>query len=246
LQDILRNKIVLAYTLFLLIVSVSMFQLGGGAKGILSLLNVLLIVVPLVSVVFSTIPFYNSYEFIELLVAQPVSRSHIFLSQYIGLATALTAAIVVGFGLPMLLFDASLLGFTMLLAGIGLTLVFVALAFLAAVWARDKARGIGFALMLWFYFSLIYDGLVLLILFSFADYPLEKMMWLFTALNPVDLARVSILLQMDVAALMGFTGAAFKAFFGSAFGISFSITTMFIWIIAPLWLALRIFRKKDL
>jgi Cu-processing system permease protein len=247
LQDILRNKIVLAYTAFLLVVSISMYNLGGGgAKGILSLLNIMLIVVPLVSAVFSTIHFYNSYEFIELLVAQPIPRSRIFLSQYIGLAGALTTALLVGVGIPTLLFDGSILGFTMLFAGIGLTLIFVALALLASVIARDKAKGIGFALMLWFYFSLIYDGLVLLLMFSFSDYPLEKIMWVFTALNPVDLARITILLQMDVAALMGFTGATYKAFFGSGWGVVFSIFVMVVWIVVPLWWGLRVFKKKDL
>jgi Cu-processing system permease protein len=247
LQDILRNKIVLAYTAFLLVVSISMFNLGGGgAKGILSLLNIMLIVVPLVSVVFSTIHFYNSYEFIELLVAQPVPRSRIFLSQYIGLAGALTVALLIGVGIPTLLFDGSILGFTMLAVGIGLTLIFTSLALLASVLARDKAKGIGFALLLWFYFSLIYDGLVLLLMFSFADYPLEKFMWLFTALNPVDLARITILLQMDVAALMGFTGATYKAFFGSSMGVVFSVFVMLVWMIVPLWLGLRVFKRKDL
>jgi Cu-processing system permease protein len=247
LQDILRNKTVLAYAVFLLVVSVSMFNLGGGgAKGILSLLNIMLIVVPLVSVVFSTIHFYNSYEFIELLVAQPVPRSRIFMSQYIGLAGALTVALLIGVGIPTLLFDSSILGFTMLAVGIGLTLIFTSLALLASVLARDKAKGIGFALLLWFYFSLIYDGLVLLLMFWFADYPLEKFMWLFTALNPVDLARITILLQMDVAALMGFTGATYKAFFGSSMGIVFSIFVMLAWVIVPLWLGLRVFKRKDL
>lgn len=247
LQDILRSKFIIAYTLFLLIVSVSMFQLGGGgAKGLTSLLNILLIVVPMVSIIFSTVHFYNSYEFMELLVAQPVSRSRIFLSQYTGLASALTLSLLAGAGIPVLLFDGSTLGLTMIIAGVGLTLVFVSLAMLASVWTRDKAKGIGIALLLWFYFSLIYDGLVLMIMFSFADYPLEKYVWIITLLNPVDLARIVILLQMDVAALMGFTGAVYKDFFGSGTGILFSSAVMLLWIGMPLWIGLRIFRRKDL
>jgi Cu-processing system permease protein len=247
LHDIVRNKIVLAYTAFLLIVSVSMFYLGGGgAKGLLSLLNIMLIVVPLVSVVFSTIHFYNSYEFIELLVAQPIPRKQIFISQYVGLAGALSAALLVGVGIPVALFDSSILGFTMVGAGIGLTLIFVALALLASVFTRDKAKGIGFSLMLWFFFSLIYDGLILLLIFTLSDYPLEKFMWIFTVFNPVDLARIAILLNMDVAALMGFTGAVYKTFFGSGWGFVFSVVVMSVWVAVPLWWGLRIFKNKDL
>ena len=59
--DILRNKIVMAYTVFLLIISFSIFNLEDTAgKGLLSLLNIVLIIVPLVSIIFSTIYIYNS------------------------------------------------------------------------------------------------------------------------------------------------------------------------------------------
>ena len=75
LYDIVRNKVVIAYTLFLFIVSMSLFQMEeNSSKAVLSLLNVVLIVVPLVSLVFSTIHWYNSYEFIEVLLTQPISR----------------------------------------------------------------------------------------------------------------------------------------------------------------------------
>ena len=69
--DILRSKVILAYTLFLFIVSFSMFRMeDNNAKAMLSLLNIVLIVLPLVSLVFTTIHYYNSYEFIELMLDQ--------------------------------------------------------------------------------------------------------------------------------------------------------------------------------
>lgn len=88
--DILRNKIVIGYTLFLLILSMSVFNLeDNSAKGLLSLLNIVLIIVPLVSIIFSTIYIYNSLEFIELLVSQPLRRKHIWSSLFAGLAGSL-------------------------------------------------------------------------------------------------------------------------------------------------------------
>ena len=73
--DILRNKIMLTYTLFLLLFSLSIFNLeDNSSKGLLSLLNIILITVPLVSILFSTIYVYNSAEFLELLVSQPLKR----------------------------------------------------------------------------------------------------------------------------------------------------------------------------
>lgn len=247
LYDILRSKVVIAYTLFLLVVSLSLFQLEENeSKAILGLLNIVLIVVPLISMIFTTIHYYNSYEFIELMLSQPLSRSKIVLSEYTGVALSLLSAFFIGVGVPVLLFAFNETGLALLFAGGALTLVFTSVAFLASVKARDKARGIGAALLLWFYFALIYDGFVMLILFSFSDYPMEKFTLLLSALNPIDLARIFIMLKMDVSALMGYTGALYKDFFGSASGSFFTVGIMCFWIMLPLWRALRIFRKKDL
>ena len=247
LYDILKSRIILGYALFLFIVSISMFQMEeNSSKAMLSMLNIVLIVLPLVRMVFTTIHYYNSYEFIELMSSQPMSRTRILLSEFAGVSISLVSAFLVGVGVPVLLFAANETGFALLFTGTCLTLVFTSIAFFASVLARDKARGIGFVLLLWFYFALIYDGLVLLILFSFSDYPLEKLTLLLSSLNPIDLGRIFIMLKMDVSALMGYTGALYKDFFGSGTGILFTAGIMLIWIVVPLWLAIRTFRKKDL
>ena len=83
ITDIMRNRIVLIYTVFLFAASFSVFSLeDNSSKGLLSLLNIILIIVPLVSIIFSTIYVYNSAEFIELLVSQPLKRNTIWLSIY--------------------------------------------------------------------------------------------------------------------------------------------------------------------
>ena len=65
-------------------------------------------------------------------------------------------------------------------------------------------------------------------------------------LNPIDLARILILMQMDVSALMGYTGAIFKDFFGTTGGIIISFGTLMLWVIIPFACSLRYFKKKDL
>ena len=175
-----------------------------------------------------------------------MSRTRIFLSEYAGVSLSLLTSFLIGVGLPVMIYSSDETGYALLFTGICLTLVFTSIAFLASVTSRDKARGIGFALLLWFYFVLIYDGLVLIILFSFSDYPLEKLTLVLSALNPVDLGRIFIMLKMDVSALMGYTGALYKDFFGSGSGILFTSGIMLLWIVIPAWLALRKFRKKDL
>ncbi|MBB6611638.1 ABC transporter permease subunit [Pontibacter sp. Tf4] len=245
--DIIRNKIVLAYTLFLLLLSIGLFNLGGSPdKAVLSLLNLVLLTVPLISIVFATTHFYNSYEFIELLVAQPINRKKIFMSEYLGVAGSLSGAFIVGVGVPVLLFGASLTGFYLLLTGVFITFIFVALAFLASVITRDKAKGIGIALLLWFYFALIYDGIVLFILYAFADYPLENATLAMTAMNPVDLGRIIVLLNLDVSALMGYTGALYKSILGSLWGIGLAFGLLLLWILVPILSSRSIFSKRDL
>src|SRR6185436_7678554 len=218
----------------------------NSSKGLLSLLNIILIIVPLVSIIFSTIYVYNSAEFIELLVSQPLKRKTIWLSLFTGLAASLSLSFFIGAGIPVLLYQANMIGFTMIAVGILLSIIFVAIAMLATVKMRDKAKGIGAAIMLWLYFSLLFDGLVLFLLFQFADYPLEKPMIAVSALNPIDLSRILILLQMDVSAMMGYTGAVFKDFFGTYTGIIFSFVVLALWIIFPVWYSTRKFNRKDL
>lgn len=245
--DILRNKIVIAYTIFLFIISFSIFSLeDSSGKGLLSLLNTILIIVPLVSIIFSTIYIYNCAEFIELLVSQPVKRKTLWLSIFVGLAGAMSLAFLIGAGIPVMLYEFSDAGITMIAVGLMLSIIFVAIALLASVRTRDKAKGIGIAILLWFYFTVIFDGLVLFLLFQFSDYPLEKFMVGISALNPVDLARVLILLKMDAAAMMGYTGAVFKQFFGNNNGVFIAGIILLAWAAVPLHFSLRKFRKKDL
>lgn len=247
LQDIFKNKVIIGYTLFLLIVTSSLFLLDNDVnKGISSLMSIVLIIVPLISMVFATTYFYNAYEFIELLVAQPVSRGHIILGIYLGMGIAMIGALVIGVAVPLLCFAPSVVSVVLILAVMALTLIFVSLAFLSAVITRDKAKGVGVALLIWFYFAILYDGLVLSVLFSFSEYPLEKVMLACAVFNPVDLGRIMILLKLDIAALMGYTGAVYKQFLGNNTGVMVACGLMLLWIIWPLWLSVKLFRKKNL
>lgn len=233
--------------LLLLVLSFSIFNLeDNSAKGLLSLLNIILIIVPLVSILFAAIYVYNSAEFLELLVSQPLQRKTIWLSVFTGLAFSMCVAFFIGIGIPVLLYEFSATGIIMLSVGLLLTLIFVAIAMLAAVKTRDKAKGIGVAILLWLYFSILFDGLVLLILFQFADYPLEKIVTGISALNPIDLGRILVLIKMDVSALMGYTGAVFKDLFGSSTGIFIAFFILILWALIPVWFSLRSFKRKDL
>jgi len=101
LYDILRSKIIIAYTLFLFIVSISMFQMEeNSSKAMLSLLNIVLIVLPMVSLVFTTILYYYSIEFIESNSSQTLSRTRILPNEISGVAISLVRSFPICFWPP--------------------------------------------------------------------------------------------------------------------------------------------------
>ncbi len=249
LSNLLRNWWVLGYGLLFLLLTDALFRFGGGGPRVAaSLMNVVLIVIPLVSVVFGTLYFSNSREFIELLLAQPVSRPALFTGLYFGLALPLAVAFAIGVALPAAAHGGAGLMrpvATLVAAGVLLTFVFSSVAFLAGVHFEDRAKGLGFALLVWSCCTVLYDGMILFVAMVFRDYPLEPALLGLTVLNPVDLARVLLLLTLDAAALMGYTGAVFGRFFGTALGIAAAGAALLMWTVVPFLLGLRGFNRKD-
>lgn len=248
-RNLLRSWWVPGYALVFLLLTEALLRFGGGGpRAVASLLNVVLILVPLVSVIMGTMFLSGSREFIVLLLAQPVGRRALFTGLYFGVALPLAAAFLAGVGLPVLARGGAGLGFAGLalaVAGVLLTLVFTALAFFAAARFEDRAKALGTALLGWFAATVLYDGLVLLVVATFGDWPLETPMLALTLLNPVDLARVLLLLTFDAAALMGYTGAVFERFFGSGVGVAAALAALALWTALPFLAGLRGFLRKD-
>ena len=250
LRNVIRSRWVIIYAVLFLLLTDALFRFGGsGSRVILSLTNVVLALIPLVSIVFGTMSLYHAREFIELMLAQPVSRRALFVGLYGGLAIPLAGSFVLGVGIPFAYHNAILgqeAGFAILLGtGILLTFVFTALAFMVALRFQDRAVGLGAAIVIWLFATVLYDGLLLLGIALLHDYPLEGPVLGATLLNPVDLARVLLLLQFDMSALMGYTGAVFERFFGNRTGTLVSLVALSLWSILPLLAGMRRFRSKD-
>ncbi|MEK7402231.1 MAG: ABC transporter permease subunit [Gemmatimonadota bacterium] len=251
-SDIIRSRWVMAYALFFAAATEGLLRFAGGdVRALLSLANAMLFVTPLVTIVFGTVYLYNAREFIELLLAQPVRRRDLFGGLYLGLTATLVAAWLVGVGVPFLLHGSFLTAgasrtlLVLLATGAALTASFTALATLVVVRVDDRLKGLGVAIATWFVLALLYDGVVLLVVSLSGDRNIEPMMLVLMALNPVDLARVLVLLQLDVAALLGYTGAVFTRIFAGPAGAALGALVLSLWIAAPLALAARLFRQKD-
>lgn len=244
--DVLKSRMVVFYAIFLGILATSILWFTGqGTKSIVTLQNITLIATPLIALVFSSNYIYNSTDFISLLLTQPIKRSTVFWAFYGAIVLALTIAILIGLGLPILLFSFSPAGLILVYLTTLLNLVFCALGIWIAVTIFDKAKGLGAVLLIWLFLTLVYDGLALLILYSFQDYPLMTPVVIITSLNPIDLARVNLLLEMDISALMGFTGAVYKKFFSSGVGSLVAFLLLALWAILPTYVSQRKFLIKD-
>jgi Cu-processing system permease protein len=241
----------LGYAILLLAATELLLRFGGsGERALLSLLNVVLLLLPLMSVTFGTLYVYNAREFIEMLLAQPVGRGALYAGLFGGIVLPLCAAFLLGVGVPLLLQGGGDPGFAghalMLLAvGVLLTLVFTAFALCVSVLIEDRARGLGAALVVWLLTTLVYDGLILLVATAWSDYPLEGPLLVMTFLNPVDLARVLLLLSFDISALMGYTGATYERFFHGGGGSLLAFGMLLVCAGVPLLFGLRWFRRKD-
>ncbi len=82
-------------------------------------------------------------------------------------------------------------------------------------------------------------------LIIFEDYPLDKLSLVGTMLNPIDLSRTLILLKLDISALLGYTGAIFKQFFGTNLGLMVSFSMLFVWVFLPITRIIVKTKKKD-
>lgn len=248
-NDLMRSKWLFVYGLFFWAFTDLLFRFGGdGSRVVLSMMNVVLILIPLVALIFGMIYLYNSREFIELLLTQPVDRKHMFWGMYLGLVLPLSLAFLTGVNLPLIYMDStdSLPAFLNLsITGFGLTAIFTALAFYFSTRFEDRIKGLGSAVLVWLFFIVIYDGIIMFILFLFADYPIDNVSIALSMLNPIDLGRIFMLLQLDISALMGYTGATFSRFFGSSMGIVVSLASMLAWILLPSLFGERKFRLKD-
>lgn len=247
----IRSRWVFIYTGFYLVATMALLLLSNDlSKVLISLTNIVIVLTPLIGILFGTIYYYNSKEFIQLLMAQALSRWSIFSGMYLGMACALCISILLGIGVPMIVYgvltspDLSIFILLITMA-CALSIIFSLIAFIIAMKFDDKVKGLSISIFVWLFFAIIYDGIFLLLLLSLKDYPLDKLTISMIMFNPIDLARILIMMKLDMSAMMGYTGAVLSKFLGKGLGIAFVSTSLFLWIVMPLWRLYYLGAKKD-
>ena len=182
-----------------------------------------------------------------MLLIQPISRKEAILGKYIGLGTVITATILLGFGFAGVILILNI-GYGeishflfLILLSVLLSLVFLSIASLTSIILGEKARSIGISFILWFWFVIIYDfilvGLTLV---------LGRVIVALLFLTPADLVRTVLITSIGNAALVGPAGAVLNKTFGTPAGIILSLFALLIWLLIPLIVAIYIFERKDI
>lgn len=249
MRDLVRSRWLLAYAGFFLSATAMLLRFSDSpAKALVSVSNVVLLVVPLANVVFGAMYLYSAREFVELLLAQPLRRRALFAGLYLGLAGPVAAASVLGLLVPLVASGAGaqVLATGALLAAIAaaLSAIFTAIAAALVFAIEDRVRGLAAAIGVWLALAVLYDGVVLMAAARFADYPLERPMLGAMLANPIDLSRLLLLVRLDGAALLGYTGAVFQRFFGGA-GFIVAAGAVALWVAVPALAGARLFQRKD-
>lgn len=246
--NVARAKWLIVYALFFFFLTNGLLMFGGdSSKSAASILSIVLFIVPMISILYGTVYWYNAEPFTRLLLTQPLRRSVVFLSNWLSVSAGLAGSFALSTGLALVVqrsFDTNTI--TVLFFGCSLTFIFTGLGLLLSVLISDRMKGVGAAFLLWFYFAILHDVLVFTVVSTLKDFPIEIPAMILMAINPIDLTRVHVLLSLDLSAMMGYTGKVLQSALSGSLGYVLTAIAQLVWALLPLLIGIRFFSRKDL
>ncbi len=236
------------------------YVLSGGhgvqdfSRSAVSLVQLVLLLVPLTALVIGVLSLAPERGAAELLFSQPVARRTILLGKLLGLFQALAAAQAVGFGLAgALVYGQSgsegLGGFLMLVAAsLVTTAVFLGLAALLSAGAvgRRRARALALALVVWFVAVALFDLAALGVASLLPSGPASRVLMVSVIVNPVGAVRTGALLGIEGTGAFGAASLALLRFTRGAGGVGLVLgLSLLLWLVVPTALAVRRLQKAD-
>lgn len=194
---------------------------------------------------FSTLSWQNSSEFISLILTQPVSRGTVFLARLTSfyLCLGFFAAISLLIQMFTSLDSSELL--KVLSAQILIQIIFIGLGFLLAIRIQDRLKAMAMATGLVLLFCLVLDGFTLWIIINYSAYPLEKVILGLSSLNPLTLIKYQNLADEKNALWIGYAGLILSRVWNSVFMKVLSTMALVVWLVGPASLAWLSFKRKD-
>lgn len=264
-QESLRNRWVLATTLLLAALALTLTFLGSAPTGnvgvraldvvIVSLSSLTIFLLPLIALLISHDAIVGEMErgTMLLLLSYPVGRRQVLLGKFLGHLAILAFATLIGYGAAAAALAAtgtaidaeSWTAFaSMIASSVLLGAAFIAIGYLVSALVRDRGTAAGIAIGIWLLFVLIYDMALLGILVVDQGQTISGgVLSALLLLNPTDAYRLFNL--AGSANVSSFSGMA-----GVASGASLSTLTLLgalaAWTLVPLALAAIAFSRREL
>jgi len=250
----------IVFAILALAVAGSGYVLSGGqgvqdfARTAVSLVQLVLLLVPLTALLIGVMALATERGAAELLFSQPVSRSTILLGKLLGLFEALAAAQALGFGAAgLVIFSQSgeegLGGFLLLVAGsLLLTAIFLALAALLSAGAlgRRRPRALALALVVWFVAVVLFDVAALGVASLLPSGAASRVLIVSVLVNPVGAIRTGALLAIEGTAAFGAGSLAFLRFTRGPLGAGLLLALSVVaWLAVPTLAAIYRLRRAD-
>jgi Cu-processing system permease protein len=244
-----------------LAVSASGYILSGGAgvqdfaRTAVSLVQLVLLLVPLTSLLIGVLALAPERGAAELLFSQPVPRGTILFGKLLGLFEALAGAQAIGFGAAGLVIfsqagEGGVWRFALLVAGsLLLTAVFLGVAALIAAGGvgRRRSRALAVALVVWFVSVVLFDVVALGIASLLRSGTASRVLIIAVIINPVDAVRTGTLLGVEGTAAFGAASLAFLRFSKGVVGAALLLSASLVaWIVVPAWQAARWLKRADI
>ncbi len=249
------------FAVLALAVASSGYILSGGsgvqdfARTAASLVQLVLVLVPLTSLLLGVLSLASERGAVELLYSQPISRRVILLGRLAGLFLALVSAQAIGFGSAgLLIYSRSggegLGGFLLIVgSAIALTAIFLGLAALVASGhqGRRRARALALALVVWFAMFVLFDLAALGLASLLRSGAASRVLIVSVLANPVDAVRTGALLGLEGTAAFGSASLALLRFTGGPVRAGLILGASIIaWIVVPVALATWRLRRADI
>ena len=265
IRQAIRNRWVLAATLLLAALALSLTFLGSAPTGtvgvraldvvIVSLSSLTIFLIPLIALLISHDAIVGDMErgTMLLLLSYPVARWQVLLGKFTGHLAVLAFATCLGYGLAAAALSAtgsridhdSLMAFAAMVgSSVLLGAVFVAIGYLVSALVRDRGTAAGISIGLWLLLVLIYDmallGLLALDQGRNISAAALNAMLLF---NPTDAYRLFNLTGFaNVSTFAGMAGLAQS----TSLTIPILLTALLGWTLLPLALAALAFSRREL
>jgi Cu-processing system permease protein len=257
----LRGRMILAFGGLFAVLAIGIALAGLGASGQLlvqgftrtavSLLTLALYLLPLLGLILGAAAFGGDDGGVELLLAQPITRTEALAGRALGLAAALVLMSLGGFALAgmAVLMGAGASGMSgFLLAAVGATLVGLvglSLGVLIGVLVRRRGAAVGWALAVWVGAAVLFDLASITVLQLVGDGQPGPWLLALLALNPIDGVRALALVGLGADVLLGPTGAALRRTLGEGGGALWVSGSLLMWLAVPLLASAHVFRRRD-